>query len=689
MGETANIPIPAPEVQQPEPQPWKQHMAYGSERFESATANNHNVVLFAETNQITKMVLGKDVALILPEDPEAIPKWAGYPTHQESWLPLSFVLLNHSQHRTPDELAYREKLNARITPEDRQLMRQALIYKAHEFWEGYKGDTEAKEPRKRYKSITRVAQDILLYVDAPETVIQDQQKYLESHPLYPIIQRANELRKGIGLEKAPELEAQVEAVLGKFIGEVGLENAHQAYDTLQEKLATSGETSAVILLPNKSIQDAELYSDLASYDLLMAEDDHDQDVVSVVSSLDEPRFYQLETKYGPKLAKERRRDVIAVPPTLGMWDVVKGGKESYQPISMIVTTHTIPTTAEGRQLQERLQGEMTPEMVSHHYLGAAEEFLHRDAWGKSFAKRAEGEDVKQIKKVIPLYRVACDLLPRAVYMRKTGKLPAGVENEDLWREGETLEEATKIQELFARQDATQEELQALSDAIESKFQKWFTEEDYLLFLENMDKMGQLVTLSNGEQLQQTVKLAHEVIDSVPSETRDTVQRATALALVKHHEQTRQGGETYANHVLRVGRRAVEYAKSHPNVDVKVLTTAATLHDILEDADVPYDEVVKRFGKEVADVVQAVSHLDEEEPDSEYLERVQKGGSLAILVKRFDRLENLDDLSKAPAEFRRQKLSELQTALPIWQQMDPEGAVEIETKLKSMLEEEQM
>lgn len=688
MGETANSVMPPAETQS-EPQPWKQHMAYGSERFESATANNHNVVLFTETDQITKMVLGKDVALILPRDPDSIPMWAGYPTHQESWLPLSFVLLNHSQHRTPEELAYREKLNARITPEDRQLMRQALIYKANEFWEGYKQDTEVKEPRKKYKNITRVAQDILLYVDAPETVIQDQQKYLESHPLYPIIQCANELRKGVGLERAPELEAQVEAVLDKYVNEIGLENARQAYDTLQERLATAGETSAVIILPDKSIQDAELYADLASYDLLMAEDDHDQDVVSIVSSLDEPRFYQLDTKYGPKLAKERRRDVIAVPPTLGMWDVVKGGKESYQPISMIVTTHTVPTTAEGRQMQERLQQEMTPEMVSHHYLGAAEEFLHRDAWGKSFAKRAEGKKVTQIKKVIPLYRIACDLLPRAVYMRKTGKFSAGVPNEELWREGETLEEATKIQELFAKQDATQEELQVLFEAIESKFQKWFTEEDYLLFLENMDRMGQLVTLSNGEQLRQTVKFATELTGAVPQESQDIVRSAAALALVKHHEQTRQGGETYANHVLRVGKRAAEYVKDHPDVDAKTITTAATLHDILEDTDITYGEVVKRFGKNVADIVQAVSHLDEDEPDSEYLARVQKGGRLAVLTKRFDRLENLDDLTKAPVEFRRQKLTELQTALPIWQQMDPEGAEQIESKLQEMIRQEQM
>lgn len=668
-----------------ETEPRKKHMVYGSERFESATVNNHNEVLLTDTRKITKIVLGRDVALVLPKNPDAIPKWACYPTHQESWLPLWFVLLNHAQHKTPEELAYRQRLNERLTSEDRELMRKALIYKANEFWRAYKQDTETKEPRKKYKNITRIVQDILLYVDAPETVIENQEEYLTSHHLFPIIQKANELRRGVGLERASDLETQVEQVLSNYTKQAGGEESRKAYEELQEKLLRSSSDELVILVPDKNIADAELYADLVSYDLLMSEDEHDQDVVSIVSSLDEPQFHQLDAKFGPKLAHERRMDVIAVPENLGVWDVVRGGKESYQPISMILMTHAKPETEAAVKMQEQLQRELTPQFVAHHYLGAAEEFLHRDAWGKSFAKRFEDGKVKQIKKVIPLYRVACDLLPRAVYMLKTGKFPANVENDELWEIGETKEEAEKIQGHFKRQDVTQKELAELSKAIEAKFRKWFNDTDYLLFLENMEKMGQLETLTDGKQLQEAVRLTEQITELVPREQTEKIREAIAMAISRYKEQHREGGEMYANHVLRVGRRAAELAKSQGlGAD---FIQAAILHDILEDTPTTEEEVRSRFGEKILEIVKAVSHKDEDEPDEEYLNRVAKGGNLAVLVKRLDRLENLNDLNKAPKEFRLRKLRELEQAIPIWQRIDPEGAAEIEKITHEMLSKE--
>jgi len=661
------------------------HMVYGSERFESATSNNHNKILFTDTRKIAKVVLGKDVALVLPKNPDAIPKWAGYPTHQESWLPLWFVLLNHAQHRTPEELIYRQKLNERLSAEDRELMRKALIYKANEFWQAYKRDVETKDPRKKYKNITRIVQDILLYVDAPEIVIENQEEYLISHKLFPIIQRANELRRGIGLERTDDLENQVEQVLAEYTKQVGEEESARAYKELREKLLQDSSNELVILAPDKNITDAEFYAELASYDLLMSEDEHDQDVVSIIPSLNEPQFHQLDTKFGPKLAHERRIDVVAISEDLGVWDIVRKGKESYQPISMILMTHTKPETEAGAKMQERLQKELTPQFVAHHYLGAAEEFLHRDAWGKSFVKRYKNEKVKQIKKVIPLYRIACDLLPRAVYMLKTGKFPAGIENEELWEIGEIKEEANKIQEHFKRQDATQEELAELAKAVELKLQKWFNETDYLLFLENMEKMDQLKTLDNGERLQEIVWLTREITEIVPSEQIKKIRNAIAMAVNRHKEQRREGGEMYANHVLRVGKRAAEYAQMR-GIGAEFVQ-AAILHDILEDTNTNEEEIEKKFDKEILKIVKAVSHKDEKEPDEKYLNRVTTGGKLAVLVKRFDRLENLNDLAKAPKEFRLRKLRELEQVLPIWHRIDPEGAVEIEKITHEILSEE--
>lgn len=486
------------ELENKEKEPWKKFMAYGSERFDGVESNNHNVVLFTDTEKIVKLVMGKDVALVLPKNPEKIKLWSGYPTHQESWLPMWFVLLYHSQHKTMDELEYKRNINERISSEDRELMKRALIYKANEFWRAYKEDAEPKPPKKKYKNITRILQDILLYANIPKRVIENQQEYLESRPLYPFVTRANKLRKGVGLETANELEQKVEQILAEYTQQVGAEKAKEAYDEAQKRIAENSVDEIVAMAPDEDISRAEFYADLASYDLSIAEDEHDQDVISIVSSLEEPQFHQIKTKFGAKLTNERRMDVIAIPESLDIYDVVRGGKESYQPVSMILATHAAPKTEAGKKMQERFQKELVPEEVAHHYLGAAEEFLRRGAWGKSFTKRFEKENTKQIKKAIPLYRVACDLLPRAVYMLKTGKFPTGISNDQLWEIGETKEEADKIQELFRRQDATQEELRILADSINKKFDRWYKKEDYLLFLENMEKMGQLRTLERNK-----------------------------------------------------------------------------------------------------------------------------------------------------------------------------------------------
>ena len=82
-------------------------------------------------------------------------------------------------------------------------------------------------------------------------------------------------------------------------------------------------------------------------------------------------------------------------------------------------------------------------------------------------------------------------------------------------------------------------------------------------------------------------------------------------------------------------------------------------------------------------MRAVSHVEEEEPDLVYLSRVASGGKLAVLVKRFDRLDNLLSLAKTPAEFRAKKLTEITAALPIWYHIDPEGAPQIEAELKKL------
>jgi (p)ppGpp synthase/HD superfamily hydrolase len=114
--------------------------------------------------------------------------------------------------------------------------------------------------------------------------------------------------------------------------------------------------------------------------------------------------------------------------------------------------------------------------------------------------------------------------------------------------------------------------------------------------------------------------------------------------------------------------------------LRILVLAGVLHDILEDTPTTDEELRREFGIEVARIVRALSHKEEEEADEVYLSRVANGGRLAVLVKRFDRLDNIRSLAKAPANFRARKLAEIRSALPLWYLIDPEGAREIEKEI---------
>jgi len=469
--------------------PWQECMTYGSERFSTVAANNHNIILLGEGTGVEKLVLGKDVALVLPENPADLDPMMPYPTHQDAWLPMGFVLAYHSQGKTPQEQSYRQAVWERMTDDDKQRVQGAILWQAKMFWDEYKkADTTGLSSRKQYKPLTRILQDIMLYMDMPEPVM-DQEAYLAGHSIQPLIAAANELRNGINLDKAHFVEELIESRLTGALDSYGLDKAQAAHRNLTEQLNAKSGTSPVFQFPDRTIADVKEMASLARHDLIISEDEHDCDVISIVPGIDEPRFYQLEKSIGAGLKTKKRVDVIAVPPTLDIWDVVKGGKDSCQPISMIIVTHTTARTVTGERMLARLQKDVRPQSIAHHYLGAAEEFLHRHAWGKNYVERAGNPSVKSIKQVIPLYRVACDLLPRAVYMLKTGNFPAGVELDELWKTGEIAREAHKIEELFERQDCTQEELTMLYASVKEVFTKWYSSEDYDAFRTNIKNMG--------------------------------------------------------------------------------------------------------------------------------------------------------------------------------------------------------
>lgn len=161
--------------------------------------------------------------------------------------------------------------------------------------------------------------------------------------------------------------------------------------------------------------------------------------------------------------------------------------------------------------------------------------------------------------------------------------------------------------------------------------------------------------------------------------------ALAFASERHKGQTRPGGESQMEHAMRVALRAAQFScdKNFLSSDAENLIASALLHDVLEDTDTTDAELAEQFGERVARIVRAVSHEEEEEPDEVYLRRVAAGGQLAVIVKRSDRLDNLNTLRRAPHEFRKRKLAEIRAALPLWHEIDPDGAPLIEELLQEV------
>ena len=104
-------------------------------------------------------------------------------------------------------------------------------------------------------------------------------------------------------------------------------------------------------------------------------------------------------------------------------------------------------------------------------------------------------------------------------------------------------------------------------------------------------------------------------------------RAYDYARQQHAGQTRLDGEEYINHPVRVAMEVMRYPLTRG--DMEVALVSSLLHDVVEDTPATSEDVAERFGAEVARVIMALSHEDEEESDEVYLARVAAGGDIAV------------------------------------------------------------
>ncbi|MCH8821934.1 MAG: bifunctional (p)ppGpp synthetase/guanosine-3',5'-bis(diphosphate) 3'-pyrophosphohydrolase [Planctomycetes bacterium] len=127
------------------------------------------------------------------------------------------------------------------------------------------------------------------------------------------------------------------------------------------------------------------------------------------------------------------------------------------------------------------------------------------------------------------------------------------------------------------------------------------------------------------------------------------QEACAFAARAHLHQLRRDGKTpYFSHCVRV---ALTVALKFDCTDEKILA-AALLHDVIEDTTVDYDEVLHHFGKEIADIVAALSkdmRMIESKREPAYDAQLAAGPWEARLIKLADVFDNITDADTEKAQ----------------------------------------
>jgi RelA/SpoT family (p)ppGpp synthetase len=144
----------------------------------------------------------------------------------------------------------------------------------------------------------------------------------------------------------------------------------------------------------------------------------------------------------------------------------------------------------------------------------------------------------------------------------------------------------------------------------------------------------------------------------------------------HQGQLRKSGEPYISHPV-----AVAEILSQWQLDAQTLC-AALLHDVVEDTEVSTDDISKRFGKPVADLVDGVSKLDRIEFQSQQDAQAENFRKMLLamardvrvmLIKLADRLHNMRTLDAvAPAKRRRVARETLEIYAPIANRLGLDG-----------------
>ncbi|KXS56118.1 MAG: hypothetical protein AMR96_04430 [Candidatus Adiutrix intracellularis] len=148
----------------------------------------------------------------------------------------------------------------------------------------------------------------------------------------------------------------------------------------------------------------------------------------------------------------------------------------------------------------------------------------------------------------------------------------------------------------------------------------------------------------------------DILDSLqinhPKSDITLVQRAYIYAASAHQGMMRRSGEPYLNHPLAVAGILCDMKMDMPTV------VAGLLHDTIEDTEATLEDVAKRFGRDVANIVDGITKISQMNFSSAKERKASNMRKMilamltdlrVILVKLADRLNNMRTLGYMPED----------------------------------------
>jgi len=147
----------------------------------------------------------------------------------------------------------------------------------------------------------------------------------------------------------------------------------------------------------------------------------------------------------------------------------------------------------------------------------------------------------------------------------------------------------------------------------------------------------------------------------PGVNETLIRRAHEMAADAHDSQLRSSGEPYITHPV-----AVAHYLATLQMDAETLA-AALLHDVPEDTDLTVADIEKRFGRDVARLVDGVTKLSKfgsartmEEQQAENIRKMFMAMAedvRVVIIKLADRLHNMRTLQHLSAD-KQQRIARL-------------------------------